>query len=345
MCTGRKRLKRINLRKNIIIGVVILSVSIASLFILACPLYSAESGNVQKAVNKNYVFNGYELNEKEKSMFKAMMIEDINVFLMGRMEGHKTYTMLDDEVFENIIFVTPDSLQNDYENNEAAVNTKYPGKTLFLSGNIDSIKRDEGNRYVIIFRDGKNISSRPQVKFIGPKGFKTEDERLRELLGEGGVKDNMSTKPKAYINSEYEDYLASLSRGETASLVCEGSKFLNGSAIAINCAPTFILANTYENKFIISSRKLLSEKQSIGMAATAIVFAEAFPEFESCSKQELTKYSDCMQTAMNKIATRKQEFEKAIKNTARKLKMDSAEIKKFFPFLQEQTGNKGGVVY
>ena len=100
---------------------------------------------------KSYTFNGYTLNDRERAVFDATLVDDF----YGYMDGKET--LYSPKIFAiNALNVTSDRLQSDYERNEVAGDQKYKDKTLLISGVISSINRSIGETIIFVY-GGSNM--------------------------------------------------------------------------------------------------------------------------------------------------------------------------------------------
>lgn len=287
------------LKKRSIIWFVILIISIAVLFVIPNQSLSSEHNNKRQSNIKNFTVNGYTFNDREQAVLKTLIIQDMNTYLLGKINGNGSETIFGpywDEITKNLVFVTADELQALDQNNGAEVDKKYYGKSLFLSGIISSINRGEDNNYFITFSDDKNAT----------------------------------IKAKAYMSSgQNADHTTNLNIGEKIGIICRGDGMVDGFATANNCMPVSNLFEKNEGEIINLFEKPPHKNNKIRFATWVIVTAETAPEFGSCLNAGIFKYNDCLARFNKK---REQTDEKAraraINNAARKLRINSAKLKK-----------------
>ena len=249
--------QHICIKQKILLMFLIISISVVSILMISNFSYSADRSSTQKSINKNDTFNGYTLNDKEQAIFKALMLEDY--FIWTNKLGHSALgaiwaPMEKDIAALNKIVATADQIQNDYDGNEMAGDRKYQGKTLFFSGVVESINRGAGKNYYISLVGGNNKSIHPQ----------------------------------AHMAEGYEEYLASLEKGEMVDLVCQGSGILKGVAIVDQCFPRYDWIYNWMQKQENNLSKLMhdipeiSETLKKSFAIQIVAVALTLPELSSC---------------------------------------------------------------
>lgn len=239
-----------------------------------------------------YTFNGYSLNDRERTVLKAMFVMDFDSLL----NGHNANLSSIWQRHLNVISVTSDELQCDYENNEVAGDQKYRGKTLLVTGIIMSINRGIGENHYVCLNGGRNM-------FI---------------------------QPHAHMYEGHENYLANLQKGQAITLVCKGDGMLMGSAVLSGCAPTRNLAEALIDINIATGK--ITDQFSKGhvtlqmFVASSLVIASSLQNSSSCYEtdfgKDVNKYNKCT-AEINKILIDKEKMNKSsFKLATDKLKLD-----------------------
>lgn len=246
---------------------------------------------------RGYTFNGYTLNDRERSVLKAMFIMDFD----SLMNGSEAILSPLWEQHLNVINVTSDKLQSDYENNEVAGDQQYRGKALLVSGIVMSINRGIGENYYVCLNGGSNM-------FIQPHARMSEGDK---------------------------NYLANLQKGQTITLVCMGNGMLMGSAILNQCVPTRNLAEALIDVSI--SKGEITDQFSKGQnvvqmfIATSIAIASTLQKSSYCYGtdfgKDMDRYNKCTAEIRNAI-DEKTINKTSLKIAAGKLKLDFDKIKK-----------------
>jgi hypothetical protein len=233
-----------------------------------------------------YTFNGYALNYKEQTILKALLINEFYAYMNG---GH---IVSNPQIFDvNVINVTSDKLQSDYESNEVAGDQKYRGRTLFIPGVVKSIDRSIGENYFISLQGGSNM-------FMGPH---------------------------AKMADGYVNYLANLQKGQTVQLVCQGHGMLVGSAMLDECIPANNFVENHLDTWVsnitdqFSKRNEGAQRVLIGSVALASIL----PNSSDCFGSDSDKLNECIAEIVNV-----KEIDKSyLKVAADKLKLDWDKIK------------------
>jgi len=103
------------------------------------------------------------------------------------------------------LVISSHTLQIEYEKNEVSADQKFKGKLLAVKGQVMSLNKSISNQIVISLFGGSN----------------------------------MFMPPKAFMTNGYENWVASLNKGNVISLVCKGDGRLLGSAIMNNCVSSY----------------------------------------------------------------------------------------------------------
>lgn len=126
----------------------------------------------------------------------------IAVIILAIIFGSSDSTTQTPTAPEQIVVVQSLQLARDYDSNEIAADKAYKGKALEVTGRITSIDSDVSNDAVV------------------------------SLNGTNGFND-----VRAMGDSDFNDYAATLRKGETITLMCKGGGEMITSPILINCKP------------------------------------------------------------------------------------------------------------
>ena len=161
-----------------------------------------------------------------------------------------------------LMVVTADKLQREYERNEVAGDRAYQGKSLLVVGAVRSIDRSIGKNYFIALKGGSNPYMTP-----------------RAMMADG-----------------YEDYLASLNKGQSIKLVCQGAGMLVGSASLNKCQPIEAWAASQAKQFVTaaSGRVAAGEQEAIHIATVGVAMASMLPAGSACFTDGVAKHDACM---------------------------------------------------
>lgn len=107
-----------------------------------------------------------------------------------------------EEVPEEVIVVSSKELAKAYESNEVAADKQYKGKTLEVTGKISSI--------------GSSIGDKAVVSLDGSNGF---------------------NNASATGDDAFNEYAATLSKGQNITLICKGNGESLGSPSLSDCKP------------------------------------------------------------------------------------------------------------
>lgn len=196
----------------------------------------------------------YRPTGKEINLLRVLLKDD----LAGYAEGRKSSKTLR-ATYPTVVFVTADTLQMEYQQNEVAADRKYRNNNLFISGVVASIDRGIGENYYL------------------------------QLMGGS----NMFLHPHANMADGLTDYLAGLEKGQHVNLFCKGDGLLIGSAIVTQCIPTSIWVEKETNDYIkgIGNRIEAGDKGALSISVIATALQSILPESSSCysSASEMDK--------------------------------------------------------
>lgn len=140
-------------------------------------------------------------------------------------------------------------ISKEYHQNEVAADNKFKGKTLMVSGIVQSIDKD--------FLD--NAILRLRVK-------------------------NMFMSVMAYVHNDELSFLAGLSKGQSVSLVCRGDGMVIGSVVLRDCENSSQYILTKQKKIVedFLSGKQRSSKSAASVIAIVINMNRILNENSSC---------------------------------------------------------------
>jgi len=244
--------------------------------------------------HKGYSFNGYTLNKREQVVLKALLVEDLIAYI-DEMESNKDMTPIWQHEISTMVTtnVKANRLQLDYENNEVAGDQKYRGKTLLVSGIVQSIDRSVGENYFLSLAGGSN----------------------------------MYTSPKAKMADGFKNYLASLKKGQTVHLACQGDGMLVGSAMLNKCIPRNIFIENLVNTWVANNiTKQFSEGKKViqQIVVFSIAAASLLPESSNCFKND-DEQNKCISEIEISLKDKKM-FESKRNLVTEKLKLDFNKI-------------------
>jgi hypothetical protein len=179
-------------------------------------------------------------------------------YKLSNFEHNILQTVLDDEVkaFTNgdeallgqrlgLKYVTGSKLASAYDANEAAADKEYKGKQLFVTARVDSINKGIGGSPYFVIRGG--------------------------VLG-----------AQAHFERKYNDYAASVSKGEIVKLVCEGNGYIITSAMLDDCVPAQDVAKREANDVLKQIARVLNgasgDQTAKQMVLGVVSLAKVIPE-------------------------------------------------------------------
>lgn len=201
---------------------------------------------------------------------------------------------------KNFVLVNSKTLQKEYEKNEVAGDIKYLDKTLAITGDVKSINKTVGDKYYI--------------EFIGEK--------------------YSFNSPKAFFKDGNREFLASLSKGENISIICNGAGLNIGSAILSHCIPT---SDWIKSQINIDIKKYITINESMNeinfaYAFITMILYNSIPKNSICYKDKITKISsnkcgkEAFKLLKNKIKSEKKS--KEVTEFLNKLNIDPKKITK-----------------
>ncbi|MBC2771176.1 OB-fold protein [Pusillimonas minor] len=145
----------------------------------------------------------------------------------------------------NLIRTTGRKLSAAYDANEAAADKEFKGKLLFVTARVESIN--------------KGITGSPY--FVVSGGF----------IG-----------AQAHFDRDYNDYAATVAKGETVNLVCEGNGYIITSAMLDDCVPAIDFAKRESQKLIKEAGRFLAgyevSKTAQNLIFGSLAIAKVIPE-------------------------------------------------------------------
>ena len=194
---------------------------------------------------------GYALTEREKSIFKILLTDEIKTAA----EGADGYPELVKQIVGDYIVTTSDKLQKAYEKNEVAGDQQFRNKSIFINGTVKSIDRSVGENYFISLKGGSN-------PFM---------------------------QPKASMADGHTNFLASLEKGNKVFLFCKGNGMLIGSAIVAKCEPLIDYAKKAATDFTsklnignIAAKPDASNKTVLVLSIFSVAAAAGIPDSSTC---------------------------------------------------------------
>jgi predicted nucleic acid-binding Zn ribbon protein len=233
-----------------------------------------------------YTFNGYTLDNRERTILKILLMDDFYGYINGRKSALPHIWR---QAFKiHPVTVTADRLQYDYESDEVTGNQKYLKKTLFLSGVVASINRSAGSNHYISFMSSKDT-------FMG----------LQASLADG-----------------FENYLDSLKKGQMVDLVCHGNGMFMGHPVVDNCAPSTVFAERVVNHYMEFINDYFSKKDRLTQAIilNSVALASFLGDTSDCFGTDNDQYHKCI-TEIKKVSAEKNFYHSSLEIAANKLKL------------------------
>ncbi len=150
--------------------------------------------------------------EQELKVYSALITED----LYQMVDGKDSLISEKDVISNRPLVVTSNSLQNEYEKNEVAADQKFKDKSVAVRGTVKSLDKTIGDSIMIGLNGGSNM-------FINPR---------------------------AEMAKGYENWVASLNKGDSIGLVCNVSGMTMGAVFLNDCLPSYDWASDVANQII-----------------------------------------------------------------------------------------------
>lgn len=150
--------------------------------------------------------------EQESKVYSVLITDD----LYKMVNGEDSLISEKDVINNKPLVVSSKTLQNEYEKNEVAADQKFKGKLVAVSGNVKSLDKSIGDSIMIGLNGGSNM-------FI---------------------------YPRAEMSKGYENWVASLNKGDSIGLVCNVSGMTVGAVYMDDCMPSYDWANQTSNSIV-----------------------------------------------------------------------------------------------
>ncbi len=182
------------------------------------------------------------------------------------------------------VFVTADTLQAEYENDEAIAERKYRDKDLFVSGVIASVSNLSGDDYAFTLRRGGNMPKQPKVRVLGAQ----------------------------------MDYFTGYEKNRRVNLYCKGAGFIKGSAVVAQCVPSSVWVGSTAEDYVARIKSKIEERDRVAMSMTAFVeILEPFlSEQSACYSPGRGMENQCF-SEIEKFSD-SAEFKKAMRSTIKR---------------------------
>ena len=238
----------------------------------------------------NAAVTKYELSANEKSVLKALVYNEMEVYVQG---GETTFAEWTANLLGNYTAVSSNELQREYERNEVAADMKFRKKLLLVNGSVASIDRSVGENYFILLKGGSN-------PFM---------------------------QPKAAMADGYTDFLAGLNKGDEVEMMCTGNGMLIGSAMLSDCQPSLDyvakLANNYVENINIDDAISKNDVNTTLFFIAGIALSSTLPVSSACFSETLGG-DKCM---VEVEAIDKKEMSVAVENAQAKLGLKKITMK------------------
>ncbi len=139
--------------------------------------------------------------EKEAKVYSVLVNNDLELLV----SGDNSVFAEQDVIVNKPIVITSNLLQSEYEKNEVAADQKFKGKTVAVTGVVKSLDKTIGDSISIGMNGGSNM-------FI---------------------------HPRAEMSVGYENWVASLNKGDSVGLVCQVKGMIIGAVYLDECIPSY----------------------------------------------------------------------------------------------------------
>lgn len=186
------------------------------------------------------------MTDKELAVYKALIRSDMHVLV----DGGESMTASTGIISPLPLIISSKKLQLAYEKNEVAADQQYKNKMVSITGTVDSIDKSFTDSIMIGLRGGSN-------QFI---------------------------HPMASIDKKYEQWSASLNKGDKVSMVCTVTGMTMGAAYLESCIPSYTWADDTAEKIIQSTKEGIDKKNKffIGMVIVSKKMAEKLNDNSKC---------------------------------------------------------------